>query len=79
MKIILTNKKDIPFALSNDFKNVPFLKIDLEDSNNHSEMLQIVNKYSLYREWKIVRESTNRVVMESTDRLGNIEYLIINK
>lgn len=77
MKVNLTNDYNTPFALSNEFKEVPLFLADLEECSTVEEMLTTTNEYSIYRHWTIKRKYTKRVIFDSKDALGNIHYLIL--
>lgn len=79
MKIFLTNDNEIPFALSNEF-NFPFMmKSDLEDYNldECDKICSIVNSYSKYTKWSIFKKSDKKIILKTSDVLGNVMYLVI--
>ena len=77
MRISLTDDYNTPFALSNEFKEVPLFLCDLEDCETVDDMLRVTNEYSMYRHWKIKRKTNKKAIFSSSDALGNIHYLII--
>ena len=78
MRVQLTNDYNTPFALSNDFKEVPLFLADLEEECvTVEDMLNTINEYSMYRNWSIKRKYTKKIIFDSKDALGNVHYLIL--
>ena len=79
MKVCLTNNYNTPFALSNDFKEIPLLLAELDDCDGVTEMKRVINKYSISREWKLKIKTSKRVIYEGVDNLGNLHYLVVKE
>ena len=77
MKVSLTNNCNTQFALSNEFKEVPLFLADLEECSVVNDMLKIINEYSMFRKWVLKKTTDKRIIFDSTDKLGNIHYLVV--
>lgn len=80
-KVALTNPRSIPFSLSNDFEDAILLKEDIEEAESAEEVAAIANRHCFIksRKWYVAKETSRYVRLESSDALGNIQYLIAYK
>lgn len=79
MRVLLTNNYNTPSALSNAFKEVPIMLAELDDCDGVTEIKRVINKYSICREWELKIKTSKRIIYESVDRVGNLQYLIIKE
>ena len=78
-KIALTNPREVPLSLTNDFHDTFGLKEDVAFVDTIEELLETVNEHSFYRKWSVARETPKYTRLKSTDNLDNIHYLLIYK
>ena len=81
MKVYLTNPNNVPFALSNEFKNPFMLKEELNncEMDELDDMFFIINGYSIHSRWFLLKNTDKKVIFHSKDSFGNVHYLVIEK
>lgn len=79
-KIILTNPRNIPLALSNHFDDTFGLTDGLREINTAEEFCKLANEFHRYgRTWKIDKDRKTETRLLYEDSLGNKYYLIAKK
>ncbi len=79
-KLILTNPRMVPFALSNHFDDTFGLSDGLKEVNTAEEFCALANDFHRYgRTWKIDKDSETETRLLNVDTLGNKHYLIAEK
>lgn len=75
-KLTLTNKRRVPFALSNHFDDTFGLTDEVTRCTNALEFCRVANKYERYGHWTLDKEDDTKTRLATADALGNIHYLI---
>lgn len=75
-KLVLTNKRRTPFALSNHFDDTFGLVDEVTKCKNALEFCNVANKYEKYGYWTLDKEDDRHTRLATVDSFGNIHYLI---
>ena len=80
-KVFLTNEKRVPFSLKNEFNYTFDLEEEIIDCpcGDITQLAIIVNSYSKYSIWRVVRDDDRYTRLSSKDCWGNEHYLICYK
>ena len=81
VKVILTNQRNTPFSLANEFTDVVMLKAELSccDIHNSDEVRKIINKYSRYAKWTFKMSTPDSIIFKAYDCWDNLHYLIVEE
>lgn len=79
-KIILTNKANLPFVVSNDFDDEYELKEDIMECQTASEALKTAQEHIKYSyKISIAKDISPYTRLSYADGWGNVRYLILYK
>lgn len=79
-KLTLTNKRRVPFSLSNHFDDTFGLIDGLNECETARDFRDLATKYSRFNSyWNIDKDDSKQTRLIWTDRLGNVYYLIAYK
>lgn len=78
-KLRVEDPRGNSYTLDSFFENVIELKDAVEDAQDAKDLLRSVNKLSKFYDWVVYKDTKDKTIFKSEDKLGNVHYFIVPK